>query len=104
MRTHLKFELQSDLKIGLQVRDESNQPASFAQLKFSPKGDILTGVVGDKIYQLDSFAGGLQHKYSSGIPMGASPLEMCYSNDNKFLLSGEIDSSGEIDPTLYYSF
>ena len=74
------------------MQEERNQPGSFAQLQFSPKGDVITGVVGDRIYQLDSFKGDLQQRYSSGIPAGANSLEVCYSNDNKFLLSGQFSS------------
>ena len=72
----------------LQVADEANSPASFGGLKFSPDGKILASVVGHKIYQMDAYNGILQHRHSSGIPEGATPLEVCFTPDNKYLLSG----------------
>lgn len=75
------------------VSDEANGTASFSSLKFSPDGKMLAAVVNHNIYQLDAYKGLLQQRYSSGIPEGATPLEVSFSPDNKFLLSGHQDKS-----------
>lgn len=72
----------------IQVPEEANSPASFASLKFSPDGKILAGVVGSKIYQLDAYNGEVKQRHSSGIHEGVRPLEVCFSPDNNYLLSG----------------
>ena len=83
----------------LQVPEEANSPTSFASLNFSPDGKILAGVVGSKIYQLDAYNGDVKYKYSSGIHEGMRPLQVCFSPDNNFLLSGTsyIDRSNQTD-------
>ena len=85
--------MRSRTECALQLPDKVNSAASFGGLKFSPDGKLLAGVVGDKIYQLDSYKGMLQQQHSSGIPEGATPLEVCFSPDNKYLLSGAPSTS-----------
>ncbi len=76
------------------IEAEANKPNSFAQLKFSPDGKIMVGVVGSKVYQLDAYNGNPQFSHSTGIPEGGTPLQTCFSPDNRFLLSGrDLNSS-----------
>lgn len=75
------------------IEAEVNKPNSFSQLKFSPNGKIMVGVVGSKIHQIDAYNGAYQFAHSTGIPDGATPLQSCFSPDNKFLLSGHEDKS-----------
>jgi len=84
----------------LQVAAEANKPNSFAQLKFSPDGKIMVGVVGSNIYQIDAYKGNPQFTHNTGIPEGATPLQGCFSPDNRFLLSGKLASP----PPLFVTF
>jgi COMPASS component SWD2 len=72
-----------------QIRDEAQNTASIASIKFSFDGQLMAAVMEGRIYLLDAFNGGQLGKFYNGMPYTGPALEVTFSPDSRYLLSGE---------------
>ncbi|KAK9838523.1 hypothetical protein WJX81_005062 [Elliptochloris bilobata] len=70
------------------VPAEANNPTPFGMVRFSPDQTMLAAVVEGRIHVLDGFHGPHLFTLDTGVPPGGTALEMCFSPDSQYLLSG----------------
>ncbi len=71
-----------------QVPAEANNPVPFGMVRFSPDQTLLAAAVEGRIHLLDGFTGNFLYTLETGVPPGGTALELCFSPDSQFLLSG----------------
>ena len=71
-----------------QVPAEANSPVPFGMVRFSPDQTLLAAAVEGRIHVLDGFNGNFLYTLETGVPRGGTALELCFSPDSQFLLSG----------------
>lgn len=57
-------------------------------VRFSPDQTLLAAAVEGRIHVLDGFSGNFLYTLETGVPRGGTALELCFSPDSQFLLSG----------------
>lgn len=70
------------------MKTEANKASAFSSITFSPSGKLMAAVAEGRIYLLDAFNGDMLHTFFNGVPDGGTPMQVCFSPDSQYLLTG----------------